>query len=106
LLSLALSNAEALGNSVVAAEFKLDRGDLSSQATQHSLEWRCCFWSPAAMPLPLFSTQSSSIFSKRSDATMSSEFRFRRISLDTWAVLLSLLAALLVRLGVLKVVPW
>ena len=37
---------------------------------------------------------------------MSSEFRFRRISLDTWAVLLSLLVALLVRLGVLKVVPW
>jgi hypothetical protein len=45
-------------------------------------------------------------FFKRSDATMSSEFRIRRISLDTWAVLLSLLAALLVRLGVLKVVPW
>jgi len=30
----------------------------------------------------------------------------RRISLDTWAVLLALLAALLVRTGVFKVVPW
>jgi len=30
----------------------------------------------------------------------------RRISLDTWAVLLALLAALLIRTGVFKVVPW
>ena len=30
----------------------------------------------------------------------------RRISLDSWAVLLSLFAALLVRFGVLKTVPW
>jgi hypothetical protein len=30
----------------------------------------------------------------------------RRISLDTWAVLLALAAALLVRLGVFKTVPW
>jgi hypothetical protein len=37
---------------------------------------------------------------------MSSKSGFRRISLDTWAVLLSLLAALLVRAGVLKVIPW
>ncbi len=28
------------------------------------------------------------------------------ISLDTWAVLLAFAAALLVRLGVLKTVPW
>jgi hypothetical protein len=30
----------------------------------------------------------------------------RRVSLDTWAVLLSLTLALLVRIGILKVVPW
>ncbi len=30
----------------------------------------------------------------------------RRLSLDTWAVLLSLALALLVRIGILKVVPW
>jgi hypothetical protein len=30
----------------------------------------------------------------------------RRISLDSWAVGLALLAALLVRFGVLKSVPW
>jgi hypothetical protein len=30
----------------------------------------------------------------------------RRLSPDTWAVLLSLTLALLVRFGVLKVVPW
>jgi hypothetical protein len=30
----------------------------------------------------------------------------RRISLDTWAVLLSLALVLLVRFGVIKAVPW
>jgi hypothetical protein len=30
----------------------------------------------------------------------------RRISLDTWAVLLAFAAALVVRLGILKSVPW
>ena len=30
----------------------------------------------------------------------------RRISLDTWAVLLALAAVLLVRFGVIKSVPW
>jgi len=30
----------------------------------------------------------------------------KRFSLDTWAVFLALLAALLVRAGVLKHVPW
>ncbi|MFZ0689295.1 MAG: hypothetical protein WA891_06260 [Acidobacteriaceae bacterium] len=30
----------------------------------------------------------------------------RRISVDSWAVGLALLAALLVRFGVLKIVPW
>jgi hypothetical protein len=30
----------------------------------------------------------------------------RRLSADTWAVLLSLGLALLVRFGVIKVVPW
>ena len=30
----------------------------------------------------------------------------RRLSLDTWAVLLSLTLAVLVRTGILKVVPW
>jgi hypothetical protein len=29
-----------------------------------------------------------------------------RLSLDTWAVLVALLAALLVRAGVLKHIPW
>jgi hypothetical protein len=29
-----------------------------------------------------------------------------RISLDTWAVLLAFAAALIVRLGILKTVPW
>jgi hypothetical protein len=31
---------------------------------------------------------------------------FRRVSLDTWAVLLALAAALLVRFGVVKSIPW
>jgi hypothetical protein len=30
----------------------------------------------------------------------------RRISLDTWAVLLALAAALVVRFGIVKSVPW
>jgi hypothetical protein len=30
----------------------------------------------------------------------------RRLSLDSWAVLLALVAALLVRIGILKTVPW
>jgi hypothetical protein len=30
----------------------------------------------------------------------------RRISTDTWAVLLSLVLALVIRLGILKSVPW
>jgi hypothetical protein len=30
----------------------------------------------------------------------------RRVSLDSWAVLLALAAALLVRFGILKTVPW
>jgi hypothetical protein len=30
----------------------------------------------------------------------------RRISLDTWAVLLAFTAALVVRFGILKSVPW
>ena len=30
----------------------------------------------------------------------------RRISLDTWAVLLALAAVLLIRFGILKTVPW
>jgi hypothetical protein len=30
----------------------------------------------------------------------------QRFSLDSWAVLLALLAALLVRFGILKTVPW
>ncbi len=29
-----------------------------------------------------------------------------RLSLDTWAVILALLAALLVRTGVFKTIPW
>ena len=31
---------------------------------------------------------------------------FRRLSPDTWAVVLSLALVLLVRLGILNVVPW
>jgi hypothetical protein len=30
----------------------------------------------------------------------------RRVSVDTWAVALALAAALLVRFGVLKTIPW
>jgi hypothetical protein len=30
----------------------------------------------------------------------------RRVSLDSWAVLLALAAALLIRFGILKTVPW
>jgi hypothetical protein len=37
---------------------------------------------------------------------MSQASPLHRISLDTWAVLLALAAALLVRFGVLKTVPW
>jgi len=37
---------------------------------------------------------------------MSSSAKGRRLSLDSWAVLLSLVVALLVRTGILKTVPW
>jgi hypothetical protein len=37
---------------------------------------------------------------------MSNSSPLRRISLDSWAVLLALAAALLVRFGILKTVPW
>jgi hypothetical protein len=37
---------------------------------------------------------------------MSSQAPVRRISLDTWAVLVALAAALLVRFGILKTIPW
>jgi hypothetical protein len=30
----------------------------------------------------------------------------RRVSLDTWAVLLAFAAVLLVRFGILKTIPW
>jgi hypothetical protein len=31
---------------------------------------------------------------------------FRRVSLDTWAVLVALTAALLVRFGIVNSIPW
>jgi len=37
---------------------------------------------------------------------MSALTTHRRFSLDTWAVLLALAAAVLVRMGILKTVPW
>jgi hypothetical protein len=37
---------------------------------------------------------------------MSNPSPLGRISLDTWAVLLALAMALLVRVGILKTVPW
>jgi hypothetical protein len=37
---------------------------------------------------------------------MSHPSLLKRVSLDTWAVLLALAAALLVRFGVLKAIPW
>jgi hypothetical protein len=37
---------------------------------------------------------------------MPSQTPANRFSLDTWAVLLAFAAALLVRIGVLKTVPW
>lgn len=37
---------------------------------------------------------------------MSSSASQRRFSLDSWAVLLALAAALLVRIGILKTIPW
>jgi hypothetical protein len=37
---------------------------------------------------------------------MANSSPFRRLSLDTWAVLLALAAALLVRYGIVKSVPW
>jgi hypothetical protein len=37
---------------------------------------------------------------------MSPPFPANRLSLDTWAVLLAFAAALLVRFGVLRTVPW
>ena len=37
---------------------------------------------------------------------MSNSLPVNRISLDTWAVVLAFAAALLVRVGILKVVPW
>jgi hypothetical protein len=40
------------------------------------------------------------------DGIIISKKNFRLLSLDGWAVALALAAALLVRLGVLKHVPW
>jgi hypothetical protein len=37
---------------------------------------------------------------------MSKPSPFGRVSVDTWAVLLALALALLVRAGILKTVPW
>jgi hypothetical protein len=37
---------------------------------------------------------------------MSQSSPLRRVSLDTWAVLLAFVAVLLVRFGVLKNIPW
>lgn len=37
---------------------------------------------------------------------MASSSPLRRVSFDTWAVLLALAAALLVRFGILKTIPW
>ena len=37
---------------------------------------------------------------------MSKSSPLRRVSLDSWAVLLALAAAVLVRFGILKTVPW
>jgi hypothetical protein len=37
---------------------------------------------------------------------MANSSPFRLVSLDTWAVLLALAAALLVRFGIVKSVPW
>lgn len=37
---------------------------------------------------------------------MATESSTPRFSLDSWAVLLALVAALLVRIGVVKTVPW
>jgi hypothetical protein len=37
---------------------------------------------------------------------MSTPASHRRFSLDSWAVLLALAAALLIRIGILKTVPW
>ncbi len=37
---------------------------------------------------------------------MSNSSLLNRLSLDTWAVLLAFAAAVLVRFGVLKTVPW
>jgi hypothetical protein len=37
---------------------------------------------------------------------MSSSSPLRHVSLDSWAVLLAFAAALLVRFGILKTIPW
>jgi hypothetical protein len=37
---------------------------------------------------------------------MSNSSPLRRVSLDTWAVVLALAVALLVRFGVVRTVPW
>jgi hypothetical protein len=37
---------------------------------------------------------------------MSTPAAVSRLSLDTWAVLLALAAALLVRVGIIKTIPW
>jgi hypothetical protein len=37
---------------------------------------------------------------------MSTPAPVNRLSLDTWAVLVALVAALLIRFGILKTIPW
>jgi hypothetical protein len=59
--------------------------------------------------LTIKKTLSAGIFLRRTGAVFmasSSSTTGRRISIDGWAVGLALLAALLVRVGVLKTIPW
>jgi hypothetical protein len=44
--------------------------------------------------------------SKPTSATTAVDPKSFRVSLDTWAVIVSLLAAILIRIGVITRVPW
>jgi hypothetical protein len=54
----------------------------------------------------LFDQVSSSQNAPKEYFHMANPSPLRRISLDTWAVLLAFAAALVVRFGILKSVPW
>jgi hypothetical protein len=91
-LSLARIRAEAQGIRSVVTVHRIKRDNVSTPAIQ--------------LPLSGFLLELSLIRTQPEDFEMSAPKSTRLLSLDTWAVLLALAAAVLVHLGIIKNVPW